>query len=153
MFLTLLGYTVAKACPRNSTWFTRSFLLVRGWGLGTRPVKNHSMNSPPVLNLTKLQVCNALTKMAPSNRSEFKLQLPLLQIDLFPSSPTCFFFISSLPLLLPLLTLPLSFPMCPVPLYLSSPPTQPASSALFPLLSSANFSPTLSPGCVQNYAV
>ena len=22
--------------PRNSTWFTRPFLLVRGWGLGTR---------------------------------------------------------------------------------------------------------------------
>ena len=24
------------ASPRNSTWFTRLFLLVRGWGLGTR---------------------------------------------------------------------------------------------------------------------
>ena len=24
------------ASPRNSTWFTRPFLLVRGWGLGTR---------------------------------------------------------------------------------------------------------------------
>ena len=38
MFLSLLGYNVAKACasPRNSTWFTRPFLLVRGWGLGTR---------------------------------------------------------------------------------------------------------------------
>ena len=36
--LLLLGYIVAKACtsPRNSTWFTRPFLLVRGWGLGTR---------------------------------------------------------------------------------------------------------------------
>ena len=34
----LLGYTVAKECasPRNSTWFTRPILLVRGWGLGTR---------------------------------------------------------------------------------------------------------------------
>ena len=34
----LLGYTVAKApaSPRNLTWFTRPFLLVRGWGLGTR---------------------------------------------------------------------------------------------------------------------
>ena len=34
----LLGYNVAKvsASPRNSTWFTRPFLLVRGWGLGTR---------------------------------------------------------------------------------------------------------------------
>ena len=33
----LLGYTVAKvpASPRNSTWFTRPFLLVRGWGMGT----------------------------------------------------------------------------------------------------------------------
>ena len=30
--------TVTKVCasPRNSTWFTRPFLLVRGWGLGTR---------------------------------------------------------------------------------------------------------------------
>ena len=40
IFLTLLGYNVAKGCanPRNSTWFTRPFLLVdvRGWGLGTR---------------------------------------------------------------------------------------------------------------------
>ena len=34
----LLGYNVAKAStsPRNSTWFTRPFLLVRGWGLGTK---------------------------------------------------------------------------------------------------------------------
>ena len=32
----VLGYTVAKASPRNLTWFTRLFLLVRGWGLGTR---------------------------------------------------------------------------------------------------------------------
>ena len=34
----LLGYTVAKApaSPRNLTWFTRPFILVRGWGLGTR---------------------------------------------------------------------------------------------------------------------
>jgi len=34
----LLGYTITKApsSPRNSTWFTRLFLLVRGWGLGTR---------------------------------------------------------------------------------------------------------------------
>ena len=38
---TLLGNTVAKVCasPRNSTWFTRLFLLVRGWDLGTRLVK------------------------------------------------------------------------------------------------------------------
>ena len=38
MFWSLLGYIVAKVCasPRNSTWFTRPFLLVRGWGLGTR---------------------------------------------------------------------------------------------------------------------
>ena len=41
MFWTLLGDTgdtIAKACasPRNSTWFTRPFLLMRGWGLGTR---------------------------------------------------------------------------------------------------------------------
>ena len=42
IFLTLLGYIVAKACasPRNSTWFTRPFLLVRGWGLGTRLVSS-----------------------------------------------------------------------------------------------------------------
>ena len=33
----LLGYTVTRACasPRNSTWFTRLFLLMRGWDLGT----------------------------------------------------------------------------------------------------------------------
>ena len=35
--LTLLGDTVTKVCtsPRNLTWLSRSFLLVRGWGLGT----------------------------------------------------------------------------------------------------------------------
>ena len=33
----LLGYTVRKApSPGNLTWFTKPFLLVRGWGLGTR---------------------------------------------------------------------------------------------------------------------
>ena len=34
----LLGYTVAKAWtnPKNSTWFTGAFLLVRELGLGTR---------------------------------------------------------------------------------------------------------------------
>ena len=39
MFWSLLGYIVAKACTsqRNLTWFTRPFLLVRGWGLGMRP--------------------------------------------------------------------------------------------------------------------
>ena len=38
MFWSLLGYIVTKVCasPRNLTWFTRPFLLVRGWGLGTR---------------------------------------------------------------------------------------------------------------------
>ena len=38
MFLTLLGYIVAKVCtsPRNWTWFTRPFLLMRRWGLGMR---------------------------------------------------------------------------------------------------------------------
>ena len=34
----LLAYRVAKACTssRNSTGFTTPFLLMRGWGLGTR---------------------------------------------------------------------------------------------------------------------
>ena len=34
----MLGYMVAKVCasPRSSIWFTRLFLLVRDWGLGTR---------------------------------------------------------------------------------------------------------------------
>ena len=38
IFGMLLGYTVAKAStsPRKLTWFTRLFLLVRGWDLGTR---------------------------------------------------------------------------------------------------------------------
>ena len=45
MFWMLLSYTVAKlhccnsVCqPRNSASFTRLFLLMRGWGLGTRLV-------------------------------------------------------------------------------------------------------------------
>ena len=38
IFWKLLGDTVAKMCAsrRNLTWFTRSFPLVRGWGLGMR---------------------------------------------------------------------------------------------------------------------
>ena len=38
MFWSLLGYIVAKvsASLRYLTWFTRPFLLVRGWGLGSR---------------------------------------------------------------------------------------------------------------------
>ena len=38
LFWALLGYTVTKApaSPRNLTWSTRPFLLVRGWGLGMR---------------------------------------------------------------------------------------------------------------------
>ena len=38
---SLLGDTVTKVCtsqPKEFTWFTRPFLLVRGWGLGTRVV-------------------------------------------------------------------------------------------------------------------
>ena len=40
MFWSLLSYIVAKGCasPRNLTWFTRLFLLMRGWDLGTRLV-------------------------------------------------------------------------------------------------------------------
>ena len=51
MFWTLLGYNVAKAwaSPRNSTWFTRLFLLVRGWGLGTRLVLDPALNSSSVI--------------------------------------------------------------------------------------------------------
>ena len=35
---TLLGYNVTRPCasPRNSTSFTRLFLLIRGWDLGTK---------------------------------------------------------------------------------------------------------------------
>ena len=42
VFWMMLGYTVAKgpARPRNSTWFTRPFLLVRGCGLGSRLAQN-----------------------------------------------------------------------------------------------------------------
>ena len=36
--MIVASYKVAKACasPRNLTLFTRPFLLVSGWGLGTR---------------------------------------------------------------------------------------------------------------------
>ena len=36
-YRSLLGYTVAKVCvsPGKSTCFTRLFLLMRGWGVGT----------------------------------------------------------------------------------------------------------------------
>ena len=39
----LLGYTDAKvhANPRNSTRFTRSILLVRGWGSGDETTITH----------------------------------------------------------------------------------------------------------------
>ena len=41
MFWMLLGDTVAKVCasPRNLTRFTRSFLLMRRWGLETRLIQ------------------------------------------------------------------------------------------------------------------
>ena len=39
----LLSYTVC-ASPRNSTWFTRPFLPVRGWCLGTRLGSPHFHN-------------------------------------------------------------------------------------------------------------
>ena len=41
MFWTLLGCTVTKswASPRNSTWFTRPFLLVRGAGSRSKTTK------------------------------------------------------------------------------------------------------------------
>ena len=47
-FWTLLGYNVTKvpASPRNSTWFTRPFLLMRGWGLGTRLEPSLLMQRP-----------------------------------------------------------------------------------------------------------
>ena len=52
----LLGYTVTKvpASPRNSTWFTILFLLVRGWGLGTRLIPHsltawHSRQEPCII--------------------------------------------------------------------------------------------------------
>ena len=67
MFWTLLHYTVAKAydSPRNLTCFTRSVLLVRGWGLWTRlsvlslpPPFFFSLlfttSSPPIFLLTGL---------------------------------------------------------------------------------------------------
>ena len=39
--VTLLGYTVLGVCasPRNLTWFTRPFFLMRGWDLGTQLLK------------------------------------------------------------------------------------------------------------------
>ena len=51
MFWLLLGYTIAKACTstRNSTWFTRPFLLVRVWGLGTRLRTVHCKSSNQIL--------------------------------------------------------------------------------------------------------
>ena len=35
------NFTVAKVCtsPRNLTWLTRPFLLMRGWGLGMRLIQ------------------------------------------------------------------------------------------------------------------
>ena len=63
----MLGYNVAKECasPRNLTWFTRPFLLVRGWGLGTRltgPVHrtrallNHIYKIYNIYNIYKLNL-------------------------------------------------------------------------------------------------
>ena len=46
----MLGDTVTKVCAslRNLTWFTRLFLLARGWGLGTRLVLPNQDNVSPV---------------------------------------------------------------------------------------------------------
>ena len=57
--LLALGYNVAKACasPRNSTWFTRPFLLVRGWwGLGTR-LENRSLSRDPLTLAMRILFC------------------------------------------------------------------------------------------------
>ena len=67
-FWMLLGYTVAKAPtnPRNSIWFTKLFLLVRGWGLGTRLVtkqlgysrSRHMTNKMAQKWLTLIGICS-----------------------------------------------------------------------------------------------
>ena len=63
--LTLLGCNVAKACtrPRNLTRFTRPFLLVRGWGLGTRLIINYtgrpedSINANQTIGISTAGLC------------------------------------------------------------------------------------------------
>ena len=65
MFWTLLDYTVAKVytTPRNSTRFTRPFLLLRarGWGLGTR--------------LCAASISKLSTSVVRSSESEFENEL------------------------------------------------------------------------------
>ena len=58
IFRSLLGYIVAKVCAspnsRNSTWFTRPVLLVRGWGLGMRLPMAYLKTSPQHVTHTHL---------------------------------------------------------------------------------------------------
>ena len=48
------------ASPRKSNWFTRQFLLVRGWGLGTKLDNTHIMNCIRS-SLLQQQLTGALT--------------------------------------------------------------------------------------------
>ena len=65
----LLGYTVAIACasPRNSIWFTRSFLLVKGWGLGRRLGERHIVQRKKTMFFCFLLLLRKLRSSQDSN--------------------------------------------------------------------------------------
>ena len=53
MFSKLLRDTVAKVCASPSPWFIILFLLVRGWGLGTRLVRAGGGSDQVLLDIVK----------------------------------------------------------------------------------------------------
>ena len=70
----LLGDTVAKVytSPRNSTWFSRLFLLVRGWGLRARLEEDTVENGENLLWFTvQTSSMNRLTRMHKTRANNF----------------------------------------------------------------------------------
>ena len=71
----LLGYTVAKppTSPRDSTWFTRPFLLVRGWGLETRLAKGLGKRIDIFVTITTMAVQGLKNLKATSTNNSITL--------------------------------------------------------------------------------
>ena len=87
MLLMLLGDTVTEVCtsPRNLTWFTRPFLLVRGRGLEMRLQATMHLLRNACLFMQKAQRCMTITFI---HRSKIVVQemYGLVHISDFKSS-------------------------------------------------------------------
>ena len=89
IFLMLLGYIVAKACasPRNSTWFTRPFLLMRGWGLGARLSLAHQPSIISVQTISDLDSSKILCLSYDNIRSSTSFHHFFIQVTSWEDLP------------------------------------------------------------------